>query len=980
MGVFNKRKLKRINGGYHYAGIDGEATPESPGNRFNFRLFFGGVILGLMVMFTVTWVFNYLLLVTQNRDAYGNRPAIDYLSPEMFAPITGEWQSHGILMGILFVGTIVFMYSKFNNGRDEIMAHGQHGDNRWATIDEIRQQYKEVPNMIPKVKDTYDPKKDYTYTGLGGIPISHFKGNYYVCNVFVNSLILGTSRSGKGETTVFPQIDILSRGEEQPSMVVNDPKGELYRGSKSALEKRGYRVFVLNVQKPLKSMSFNPLQLAIDAWTLGDKEEAAKRLNTFISTLFAQGAAGDNAFFYDGAKAAINALALVLMEKYLPNEPDKVTMYNVNKMLMELGSKNWKDADGVEKNALDEYMENLPASHPAKDEYGQTSFAGGNTRGSILSTAKSGLAIFSNELFGKLTSENSVDMRDVGFPKNLKFRLPDTLDDDGKVIFSYEAKTVTITFKPGPKSKNKRKPKEFHAEVERFGIVALDYKCDLESGDLLEISCKEDSFRQARFKITLPDENSVYDTKATLTPLDANEPGGEASEVPMPLLFSGVPILKYSDKPVAVFMIIPDYDPSNHILATIYVNQLYTELAAACGEEGKCHRPVDFIFDEFGNMPAIDNLDGILTVCLGRQMRFNLYVQSYSQIESRYPGGYKAIKENCQNHIYIMSGDSDTHKAISEAVGNNTVISTNLSGKHVDSDPNYSRSGTGQPLILKERLATLIEGETVVIRIHRQDKDRQKIRSYPIFNTKATNMPFRWQHMEKDPNYEFNPANSAFDIKVECGHRNLNLMERMPAIVDFMEAAPLSIRIKYCMVNQLALKQETWDELQQALLNAKMKKKDFPFKDCGASSIGDFDLIKPQEEKTGQVDERLEELVQQVRYRILNIDKGIGYHPMPEEHERSLKEELFESPWSKDFTTASFQLTTKNQGAYYEAIEKSLEKLSGINFPPPIPNNLLLLKEEIEKARCGSEKPPIAKGPESSNSIDLQAMVDEKAS
>lgn len=72
------------------------------------------------------------------------------------------------------------------------------------------------------------------------------------------------------------------------------------------------------------------------------------------------------------------------------------------------------------------------------------------------------------------------------------------------------------------------------------------------------------------------------------------------------------------------------------------------------------------MLDEFGNMPAIDNMDGIMTVCLGRNMLFDLVIQSYSQLETRYDKAFKTIKENCQNHILIMSNDEETIEEISK--------------------------------------------------------------------------------------------------------------------------------------------------------------------------------------------------------------------------------------------------------------------------------------------------------------------------
>ncbi|PFR69671.1 conjugal transfer protein, partial [Bacillus cereus] len=158
----------------------------------------------------------------------------------------------------------------------------------------------------------------------------------------VNTAILGVSRSGKGEMLVVPMIDNLSRAENQSSMVVNDPKGELYSASKVTLEKRGYDVEVLNILDPLQGMSYNPLQLAIDAWVNGDIQEAVKRVNTLTFSLYNNPDAGDNTFFNSSAQKAVNGIALAILEDCVQhNCIEKITMPNVLQMLNELGAFNY---------------------------------------------------------------------------------------------------------------------------------------------------------------------------------------------------------------------------------------------------------------------------------------------------------------------------------------------------------------------------------------------------------------------------------------------------------------------------------------------------------------------------------------------------------------------------------------------------------------------------------------------------------------
>lgn len=45
---------------------------------------------------------------------------------------------------------------------------------------------------------------------------------------------------------------------------------------------------------------------------------------------------------------------------------------------------------------------------------------------------------------------------------------------------------------------------------------------------------------------------------------------------------------------------------------------------------------VKIIADEFGNMPAIEAMENIITVCLGRNISFDLYVQAYAQLNKLY--------------------------------------------------------------------------------------------------------------------------------------------------------------------------------------------------------------------------------------------------------------------------------------------------------------------------------------------------------
>ncbi|TKI22217.1 TraM recognition domain-containing protein, partial [Bacillus mycoides] len=65
------------------------------------------------------------------------------------------------------------------------------------------------------------------------------------------------------------------------------------------------------------------------------------------------------------------------------------------------------------------------------------------------------------------------------------------------------------------------------------------------------------------------------------------------------------------------------------------------------------------------NMPSIEGMANIITVCLGRNIRFNLVVQAYAQIKNKYGDDADTIDGNCGNTIYILTNDQETAEKVS---------------------------------------------------------------------------------------------------------------------------------------------------------------------------------------------------------------------------------------------------------------------------------------------------------------------------
>ena len=79
----------------------------------------------------------------------------------------------------------------------------------------------------------------------------------------VHSLCIGATRSGKTRTVVLQSIGSLALAGE--SMILSDPKGELYQYTYPFLERLGYEVIAIDFKNPLKSDRYNFLEPVIEA-------------------------------------------------------------------------------------------------------------------------------------------------------------------------------------------------------------------------------------------------------------------------------------------------------------------------------------------------------------------------------------------------------------------------------------------------------------------------------------------------------------------------------------------------------------------------------------------------------------------------------------------------------------------------------------------------------------------------------------------
>jgi len=78
---------------------------------------------------------------------------------------------------------------------------------------------------------------------------------------------------------------------------------------------------------------------------------------------------------------------------------------------------------------------------------------------------------------------------------------------------------------------------------------------------------------------------------------------------------------------------------------------------------------VNFILDEFCNIPRIDAMSNIITASRSRNIRFMLAIQSHNQLIATYGDKADTIMSNCLSIVYLYTRDYGFLSYLSNIVG-----------------------------------------------------------------------------------------------------------------------------------------------------------------------------------------------------------------------------------------------------------------------------------------------------------------------
>lgn len=235
--------------------------------------------------------------------------------------------------------------------------------------------------------------------------------------------------------------------------------------------------------------------------------------------------------------------------------------------------------------------------------------------------------------------------------------------------------------------------------------------------------------------------------------------------------------LAYGEKPIALFIVYPDWDDSNYVLISTFISQVNSVLSekATLSKDSKLPRKVRHLFEEVANVPPLPGMSRAMALGLGRGLLYTLVIQNRPQLADVYGENMaKAIMGNCGIQIYIMSDEMEDAEEFSKKLASKTIIVNDRQGPLMGTDKTYGEREEERPLLRPDELRRLKKGEWVVSRTKkRENLMEERIEAFPIFASikNGTQMLHRYEYLM----HRFDNKVALGDMDIKGSHQNIDL-------------------------------------------------------------------------------------------------------------------------------------------------------------------------------------------------------------
>ena len=323
--------------------------------------------------------------------------------PAFFPPYLGYTILFWIVAVVALTASVSSHFFTMEKGFGIVQGKKEDGFGRFAKEDEYKKFEKVEPVELTAKEST-----------AAGFPLVYDKKKnlVYVDNGEAHSLVIGATGSGKTQMVINPLVNILSKKGE--SMVITDPKGEIFEKNGEMLKDLGYDVIVVNFRDPQNGSCWNPYTLPYKYYKEGNQDKANELLNDMAINI-ATDEKADDPFWTNSAADYLTGLSLGMFEDA---PEDEISISTVNLMI----------TVGEEKVGASTYIKEYfkfkdPASPAAINALGTVN-APQDTKNSVLSVLKQKIKVFAvTQNLAEMLSRSDFDMETIGERKTAVFMI-----------------------------------------------------------------------------------------------------------------------------------------------------------------------------------------------------------------------------------------------------------------------------------------------------------------------------------------------------------------------------------------------------------------------------------------------------------------------------------------------------------------------------------------------------------------------------
>ena len=299
-----------------------------------------------------------------------------------------------LILGGIFASVSSHFFEREKGIGFSIGEKSSKGYSRWAKEKEIKNEDK--VEMIDQTADK---------TNAAGVPLLMKDNQIWVDNGEYHNLVIGATGSGKTQTIIFPTVEVLAKNRE--SMIITDPKGEIYEKTSNMLRDKGYNVLVLNFRDPQQGNCWNPLSLPYRIYKSGNTDKAIELLDDLAANILYEEKSGNADPFWEKTSADYFAgLALGLFED---TTEDKVNLNSIS-LMTTVGEEKFGGSTYIK-----EYFNTKPPESAAYTNASGTIMAPSETKGSIISVFKQKIKLFaSRDNLSEMLSHSDINLEEIG--------------------------------------------------------------------------------------------------------------------------------------------------------------------------------------------------------------------------------------------------------------------------------------------------------------------------------------------------------------------------------------------------------------------------------------------------------------------------------------------------------------------------------------------------------------------------------------